>query len=200
MAIEHTEYKVGGGAVRVYDGAVPLKLRQDLYTWAMQASYKIGWEDSLLAEHRQHMYLHARFNDEELAKTGLLMQLAPTPVFKEVAGLALKSAVLNLSTPSDVHFAHAHPEQRVLLYYVNFDWRPQWYGETVFFKENLDDIELALQYTPGRIVAFDGHIPHSIRPQSHVAPHFRFTLSMFFDTIPAPKAPAEGTASAVKRS
>jgi len=188
MTIERKSYDVGDGSVRVYDGAVPLKLRQDIYAWAMQAKFQLGWEDSTLAERRQYMYLHARFNAEEIAKTGLLMQLAPTPVFAEISGLAFSHAVLNLSTPSDVHFAHAHPEKRVLLYYVNFEWQPQWYGETVFFTQALDDIQLALQYTPGRILVFDGHIPHSIRPQSHAAPQFRFTLSLFFDPAPAAEA------------
>ena len=36
-------------------------------------------------------------------------------------------------------------------------------------------------YQPGRILLFDGYIPHAIRPQSVKGPKFRLSLSLFFD-------------------
>jgi hypothetical protein len=101
-------------------------------------------------------------------------------VFAELRDLEMASAVINLSTPSGVNFIHAHPEAKVLLYYVNLDWKPEWYGETLFLDEELKRIELALPYTPGRVVVFDGDCPHGIRPQSHAGPAFRFTLALLF--------------------
>jgi hypothetical protein len=35
-------------------------------------------------------------------------------------------------------------------------------------------------YEPNGAVCFDGTIPHSIRPASHVAPSYRFSLSIFY--------------------
>jgi hypothetical protein len=64
---------------------------------------------------------------------------------------------------------------------VNVGWRPEWHGETLFYSEDLSEIELALPYTPGRVVVFDATIPHSYRPQSTIADHYRFTLAMGFD-------------------
>jgi SM-20-related protein len=176
-----TEHAVGAHRVKVYDDLLPLKLRQDIHTFATRAPYLIGWADNDVIENNRHQHLHANCSSEQLAKLGLLMELAPMPVFKELQGLALKSAVINLSWPGDVHFAHAHPEAKVLLYYVNLQWQPEWFGETLFFDEALRNIELALPYTPGRIVVFDGAVPHAIRPQSHAGPAFRFTLALLFE-------------------
>jgi hypothetical protein len=67
------------------------------------------------------------------------------------------------------------------LYYANLEWEQHWHGETLFYSEDLNEIDLAIRYTPGRIVVFDATIPHSIRPQSNVANNYRFTYAMTFD-------------------
>jgi hypothetical protein len=170
-----------GSVIRTYDNLFPLKLRDRIYAYAIRSSFQIGWADGTIIENSMYKYLHARFSPEEVNRLGIMFHLAPTPVFRELAGYRLSKTVLNLSTPSDVHFAHAHPEAKVLLYYVNMEWRSNWYGETLFYDESLENIVLALPYTPGRVVVFDGAIPHSIRPQSHVGPFYRFTLAMFFE-------------------
>ena len=81
-----------------------------------------------------------------------------------------------------MHYLHIHQKQQVCLYYVNLDWRDGWHGETLFYNpDNLKEIAYTSLYIPGRIILFDGSIPHAIRPQSVKAPKFRFTLSLFFD-------------------
>ena len=68
----------------------------------------------------------------------------------------------------------------VILIYLNQDWKLEWYGETLFYSEDLSEIIFAGLYTPGRIICFDGEVPHSIRPNSRLAPKFRYTMSLFF--------------------
>jgi len=87
---------------------------------------------------------------------------------------------VNLSTPTDCHWAHTHKDHTVLLYYVNKHWKHDWAGETMFFNDDLSEVAYASVYKPGRIIVFDGEIPHSVRPQSSIAPNYRFTLSLFF--------------------
>ena len=36
-------------------------------------------------------------------------------------------------------------------------------------------------YIPGRIILFDGNIPHAIRPQSTNGPKFRISITLFFE-------------------
>ena len=66
------------------------------------------------------------------------------------------------------------------MYYVNLEWRDGWHGETLFFDESCKDIVYASPYTPGRVIAFDAKIPHTIRPQSHLASFYRFTLALVY--------------------
>lgn len=170
-------------SVRIYDDVFSLNFRLELYSYAIKSSFKIGWGDSDVIENSNHKYLHARFSAHQLDELGFLFNLAPTPVFREITGYKITSSVLNLSTPSDVLFVHTHSADKVLLYYVNLEWQTHWYGETLFYDEALKNIMLATPYTPGRIIVFDGDIPHTIRPQSHSAPFFRFTLTIFMEKL-----------------
>ena len=90
-------------------------------------------------------------------------------------------SILNLSVPSDVNHIQTHKEKKVLLYYVNLEWNQGFHGETLFYTEDLESIQFASPYTPGRIMVFDANIQHTIRPQSIIAPQYRFSLSIFFN-------------------
>ena len=61
------------------------------------------------------------------------------------------------------------------------EWKQEWWGETQFLSEDLKEIIFTNQYVPGRVIWFDGEIPHTIKTQSFSAPKFRFSLSIFFD-------------------
>ena len=50
---------------------------------------------------------------------------------------------------------------------------------TLFYDNSLINVESAVSFVPGRIVIFDGTIPHTIRPQSTYGPDYRFTISCF---------------------
>lgn len=169
--------------VTTYDDVFPLDFRHEIYSHAIRSSFKIGWEDNDVLENRHRVYLHSRLSNEDIDKLGILFHLARSPVFAELDGLTITRCVLNLSTPSDVYFAHSHPEAKVMLYYVNLQWEPSWYGETLFYDDALKNIVLATPYTPGRVSVFDGKLPHAIRPQSAAGPSFRFTLALFLDKV-----------------
>jgi len=67
------------------------------------------------------------------------------------------------------------------LYYPNLHWEDGWEGETRFFnKHNRDEIVYTSVYKPGRIILFDGEIPHQIGTQSITGPKYRFTIGVFF--------------------
>jgi len=62
---------------------------------------------------------------------------------------------------------------------VNVDWREEWAGETIFYDES-NEIIFCSPYKPGRMIVFDGTIPHTIRPQSIISPNYRFSLTIRF--------------------
>lgn len=166
--------------LRVYDNVFDMEYRHSLYSFALASKFQIGWADGSAIESKQYQFLHSSYSSEDLARIGLVERLEKTPVAQEMVGHTLTKCVLNLSTPADVNFVHAHPEDKVILYYVNLDWRDGWHGETLFFDESGKDILFASAYTPGRIIAFDAKIPHTIRPQSHIAAFYRMTLALVY--------------------
>ena len=52
------------------------------------------------------------------------------------------------------------PENKTVLVYLNPIWQPDWGGETIFFDDDLDSKRL-VQPRAGRVVLFDGRIPHT---------------------------------------
>ena len=170
-----------GRQIHVYDGLIPAALRNNIYEVVRGSAFFIGWADSDHEVGARHLCLYSGYTARHNDNAGLLPFLKTTEINDHIKNLTMRRSVVNLSTPSHTHFPHTHKEQLVALYYVNLEWNHSWHGETLFYSEDLKDIELALPYTPGRLVLFDGRIPHSIRPQSQIADHYRFTYAITFD-------------------
>jgi hypothetical protein len=167
--------------IAIYDDLFTLFDRGNFYDFAEKSLFQIGWADGHIAENQKYRFLHSRYSQEDIDRMGIVEKIMQTPAAEEIKGHTLEKAILNLSTPSDVNFFHAHPENKVLLYYVNLVWSDGWHGETLFFDEPCKEIVLANPYTPGRLVVFDATIPHAIRPQSYIAPFYRYTLALIYN-------------------
>ena len=97
--------------------------------------------------------------------------------YSEASFFDISKKSLEIVKINSLNFGLSHRSK-----FVNLDWRDGWHGETLFYNpDNLKEIVYTSLYIPGRIILFDGSIPHAIRPQSVKAPKFRFTLSLFFD-------------------
>ena len=161
--------------IKVYNNYMSIDDMTTLYTHAVTANYEIGWDDTSTIENRQYPCLH---HDVSRADLGEFMHyFYDTP---ELKNYNYEKSVINLVTPSSVNFRHTHGDDtRVVCYYINPEWREEWYGETIFYKDNGED-DRVISYLPNKAVIFDGTHPHSIRPASFIAPSYRFTLSVFF--------------------
>lgn len=170
-----------------HDGLVSAALRQKIFSFVMNSGFYIGWADAEYGPKSAYKYLHSRYTKEDLINCGLgnIIFTAPeiTPFIK---GKELLKCVVNLTCAGDVHFTHSHNAgETVILYYANLDWLPEWWGETIFYDDNGLDIVYASRYVSGRIVVFDGTIPHAIRPQSVIGPQYRFTITAIFTDTPS---------------
>lgn len=170
-----------GKKIYIFDGLIPLQLRDKIFCFIVDSRYMIGWSDGNSETSARHKFLYSSFSNDDDENAGLLPFLRTTQVNELISGMEKTKSIVNLSVPSDTHFAHAHPEKLVVLYYANMEWQQHWHGETLFYTEDLSEIELALPYTSGRVVVFDASIPHSIRPQSSSADYYRFTYAMTFN-------------------
>lgn len=172
--------------VTVYDNLFDEATKNWMYTYISRSRFVIGWEDVASIEVAHHRYLHSQYSDGDLRDLGLIQALKG-PVLQQLKHLVPVKTVVNLSVPCDMHWHHTHENQTVLLYYANLQWCQEWAGETLFFKPKSREIGFASVYTPGRVIVFDGNIAHTIRPQSSGAPHYRFTVSIFFGNNTTPE-------------
>jgi hypothetical protein len=149
--------------------------------FAQKSNFVIGWADGAIVEKQTNRFLHSVYSEYDVNRLGILQRIAESEAAGELEGYKLEKTILNLSTASDTNYVHTHPEDKVLLYYVNLEWFDGWHGETLFFSEDHKDVVFASPYTPGRLISFDAKIPHTIRPQSHIAAQYRFTLALMFN-------------------
>ena len=166
----------------ILDNAIPFHRMHDIHLFVINSLFEIGWKDTTKLDNN-FSYVHSKYSIDDINRSGILNDLSKTSLWNSLKGLNISSAVVNMSKPVDVHYAHTHSGSLVLLYYANLEWKPEWAGETLFYKNDLSDIEKAVMYKPGRLVLFDGEIPHTIRPQSMVGPSYRFTMSIFFKKV-----------------
>jgi Rps23 Pro-64 3,4-dihydroxylase Tpa1-like proline 4-hydroxylase len=68
------------------------------------------------------------------------------------------------------------------LWYIAPMWDVEWGGETLFFNSKMD-AEVVVSPRPGRLVIFDGSIPHAGRPPSRICHAPRYTLAYKFDIV-----------------
>lgn len=171
-----------GRDILIFDDLFSLAFHNHLYGYVKNLNtYSLGFEDTDSLERLQHKYYTANFDIKELEETTLFEQIEKTELNEFIKDKQLVRATINTSLPSQTNFPHTHINQLSLIYYINPEWKPEWAGETLFYNDDMSEIEFASIYKPNRAVLFDGHIPHSVRVQSITAPHYRFSLAMFFD-------------------
>jgi SM-20-related protein len=62
------------------------------------------------------------------------------------------------------------------LWFIAPEWNVEWGGETLFFDSSMD-AQVVVSPRPGRLVLFDGTLPHVGRPPNRICFASRFTLA-----------------------
>tara|TARA_B100000963_G_scaffold148082_1_gene128913 strand:- start:262 stop:777 length:516 start_codon:yes stop_codon:yes gene_type:complete len=166
----------------VFDNRVPYHIKESMWDACINSHYKLGWVDTEQPE-KYDLNAYSLWTLEEYKQSGLQQYIKDCMNDTDwFTNKKLIKVICNLVRSNDVHYIHIHHNEQVALYYVNLEWRDGWHGETLFYNpDDLDEIVYTSLCVPGRIVLFDGSIPHAIRPQSVKAPKFRITLSLFFE-------------------
>lgn len=173
-----------GKKIFIFDDIFDLSWREHAYQYIKSSFFSIGWADQSDIHNSQHLYLHSRYSEKNVESFGIFKNIKNKDALKLIEGKKfdeINCGTVNLSVPSDTNFVHTHTNTTVL-YYANLYWQEDWAGETLFFNEKKDEVVYTSIYKPGRLIIFDGSIPHTIRPQSQLAPHYRFTFASFLDT------------------
>ena len=93
----------------------------------------------------------------------------------------LYSAYINCLKAGDTPGVHVDApywieENRTVLLYLNPEWNPNYGGETIFYDHRLE-AQRIVSPIPGRVVIFDGRVPHSGRPPTNRYPINRYIIS-----------------------
>jgi len=164
--------------IKIYDDLVAPSYREQIYGYVQDSFFKIGNQDGSVIETSPHQYMYSEYSGEDLINSKFFEAVQGTEVGELLNTHKIARVLVNLSVPSDSNFLHTHHDCTVVLYYVNTRWDADWAGETVFYNDSKTEVTQAVNIKPGRVVVFDGNMHHSVRPQSHIAPHYRFTLAI----------------------
>ena len=178
--IVHKKYNLNGYNLETVDNIFSLDDRHAFYDYFKKSKFSIGWEDTNEIEIQHYKHLHSTYIEEDFNKLGFARKLLSTEFGNRIfSTYNIKNCVVNLSKPGDFYLNHTHGKITVLLYYANIRWHEEWAGETLFYNDSMQEILFASPYVPGRLILFDGKLPHTIRSQSVIAPHYRFTFTIF---------------------
>ena len=168
--------------IGIFDNKVDYDSKINIYRHCINSHLRLGWSDRDEPK-KFTLNLHSQWSKEDCKSSSILSFFEEC--IENTDWFTTKNfvdAYVNYVTSDSIHYIHTHTDKNVALYYVNLDWQDGWYGETIFYdKNNTNEVVFTSSFTPGRIILFDGSVPHAIRPQSKIAPKYRLTISCLFN-------------------
>jgi hypothetical protein len=174
-----------GKKIYIYDNLFTFSQRSFFYSYFRNLPFRLGGIDTAQTEHQSDITLISPLDAANVSQLKFFTLLPKDEIITDILdNYQVINYMVNLSTPSDCY--HIHDDCGVkdgitLLYYANVDWKLEWAGETVFLNDSANDIEFVSPYVPGRVVLFDGSIPHMIRTATHKANNLRFTFAARYE-------------------
>jgi hypothetical protein len=149
-----------------------------MYNFILNSSYRIKEADTSVREYLGYTHLVSNYDDKDVDAFGIFKSKSFAPLSALLHGYVPYRTYVNLCTTSDRYFYHTDgsEEELTMLYYANVEWNANWEGETPFASDDLQHIEYASPYVPGRVVLFDASIPHKSSQPLPGAPYYRFTF------------------------
>ena len=96
-------------------------------------------------------------------------------------------AYTNYASHGDVLMIHTDSQpgadEYTALWYLANDWDADWGGETVFYDDDRD-ARFIVSPRPGRLVVFDGSIPHAGRPPARHCTSARYSFAIKLEREP----------------
>jgi hypothetical protein len=170
----------GNKKIYVFDDVFDLEWRTVTFDYIKKSLFSTGYRDTEENHEASHLYFCSSYGPSDIEHLKIIENIKDKELLGLLKNKEIYRCIVNCSVPTDTNFVHSH-SNTTFLYYANPFWKEGWAGETLFYNESVSEIVYASVYKPGRVILFDGSIPHSLRPQSRMAPHHRYTLSMFLD-------------------
>jgi Rps23 Pro-64 3,4-dihydroxylase Tpa1-like proline 4-hydroxylase len=170
-----------GKNIYLYDDLFNYAERYAMYGFIKNSMFTTSGKDTNRLEHQGHFNIYSSYSEQDVKNLGVMNNVVLKNALSDIGDLKITQARVNLSTLNDKNHFHSDELDGItLLYYPNMEWHLEWGGYTLFSDDATKNIEHCLVYTPGRVVIFEGNIPHCIAAPTNIAPTYRFSFAIQF--------------------
>jgi hypothetical protein len=172
-------HSIEGREVRVYDGLLRAEDIQGLSAGLQNGAFTRT--ESARPDTRAFRHWVMNIAIEAASQLPVYqLTLAAAAEFAVETGYRIYRSYCNYAAYGDMLFIHTDcpPGARELtaLWFIAPEWTAEWGGETLFFDSSMD-AQVAVTPRPGRLVLFDGSLPHVGRPPNRICYAPRYTLA-----------------------
>jgi len=167
--------------IKIHDDLFTYDQRYHMLSFLKRSFFTITGEDSDLNLYPAQQ-IFSTFRAEDVIASGFQTTAGyeKLDIEYKLSERKIKQVRLNLSQYGEKNSVHTDSAGLTLLYYPMLEWKVEWGGHTIFLNNNIDDIIYISMYKPGRIVIFDGTIPHLIIPPTVLSPFYRLCFAIQF--------------------
>lgn len=165
-----------GFLLDVYDDVFTFAERTAFFNFLLNSKYRVNGGDSF----NRGYQIYSDFNLDDMKNSGMLDSSGFQEIDKKynLLNRNIKQIRINFSPPSEQNKVHDDGAGLTFLYYATVDWNVDWGGHTLFMNNTVDEAEYTCLYKPGRVVVFDGRIPHMIMTPTNLAKIPRYSLAI----------------------
>jgi hypothetical protein len=172
-----------GRSIHVFDDLFTFNERTHMHTFIKNSLYSAQGADNSYNDETTSQ-LFSRWSENELDAFGLFKLPGAAKLLPLIDGRKILQIRCNLTTLSEINDFHVdgvNKDPLTILYYANVIWQPSWGGYTLFANDLVTNIEYASLYTPGRVIVFDGRIPHCICTPTRAAKEHRYSFAVQYE-------------------
>jgi len=185
--------------ILIKDDILPKDQLEGCLHWLEKANWKYGWKSDKAVS-------FGHWN-VDITKTGVsnttdISSRLPTTfkriwdvVNNEVGGSAklirCYSNRHTFGTEGYIHIDTDREEDHTCVIFMNKHWEANWGGETNFYNQDKSEVTLSILPRFGRMVLFQGAVPHCARGLTRICPDVRTTLMFKLAFDPKSVYPAE---------
>jgi len=172
-----------GREILVFDNVFPFDKRDFMYRKLLGSKFKIDGNDGAYPEHKSDQQIYAEYGAQEVFELGFL----DSPHIKHIlenylVDMPVAQVRVNLNSTHDVVKFHVDAMGgKTMLYFANINWHPDWGGHTLFADDQVTEVEYCSMFKPGRLILFDGSIPHCTGLVTNAAKVYRITFVAQFN-------------------
>lgn len=169
--------------IHVFDNVFSVAERNHFYEVGLNSRFMFKRGASNFPEAGSNIFqLCSLYNNEDINFLRLFKNVNLQAILKDfqIENYKLDFARVNACLSSDVYQYHVDSTVSApwsLLYFMNLEWMPEWEGETVFAEQDRKNIFQSIAFIPGRLLLFNGSIPHKSSQPASCAPYQRFVFN-----------------------